>query len=66
MKVKIYAPSYKRPQKSKTQIIYPSVTLVVCESQAEEYKKNGNDIVICPDSAQGNISRIRNWISNML
>ena len=66
MKVKIYAPSYKRPQKSKTQIIYPSVKLVVCESQADDYVKNGNDIIICPDSAQGNISRIRNWILDNL
>ncbi len=66
MKVSIYAPSYKRPQKSITQIIYPDVKIVVCESQAEEYKKNGNDIVVCPDSAQGNLCRIRNWILDNL
>ena len=62
MKVKFYAPSYKRPEKSITQIKYPFIKLVVRESEAEAYKKNGNDIIICPNSAQGNISRIRNWI----
>ena len=53
MKIKIFAPSYKRPEKSITQIIYPFVKLVVRESEAEEYRKNGNDIIVCPDSAQG-------------
>lgn len=66
MKVKFYAPSYKRPEKSITQTKYPFVKLVVRESEAEEYTKNNNDIVICPDSAQGNISRVRNWILDNL
>lgn len=66
MKVKFYAPSYKRPEKSITQKKYPFVKLVVRESEAEEYIKNGNDIVICPDPVQGNISRVRNWILDNL
>ena len=66
MKVKFYAPSYKRSEKSISQIKYPFVKLVVRESEAEEYRKNGNDIIICPDSAQGNVSRIRNWILDNL
>ena len=66
MKVKIYAPSYKRPEKSITQKTYPFVKLVVRESEADEYIENGNDIIICPDSAQGNVSRIRNWILDNL
>ena len=66
MKVKIFAPSYKRPEKSITQIKYPEVKLVVRESEADEYIANGNDIVICPDTAQGNVSRIRNWILDNL
>ena len=66
MKVKIFAPSYNRPEKSITQIKYPEVKLVVRESEAEEYISNGNDIVICPDTAQGNVSRIRNWILDNL
>lgn len=66
MKIKIFAPSYKRPEKSITQINYPSVTLVVRESEAEEYRKNGNKIVVCPDNAQGNLCRVRNWILDNL
>ena len=66
MKIKIFAPSYKRPEKSITQITYPFVKLVVRESEADKYRKNGNDIVVCPDSAQGNISRVRNWILDNL
>lgn len=66
MEVKFFAPSYKRPEKSITQINYPFVKLVVKESEAEEYIKNGNDIVICPNTAQGNLCRIRNWILDNL
>ncbi|QDP55502.1 MAG: hypothetical protein Unbinned176contig1000_39 [Prokaryotic dsDNA virus sp.] len=66
MKVKIYAPSYKRPEKSITQKLYPSIKLVVKESEAKEYLENGNDIEVCPDSAQGNVSKIRNWILDNL
>jgi len=36
--------------------------LVVRESDAIEYQENGNDILIVPDSAQGNLCRIRNYI----
>jgi hypothetical protein len=66
MKVKFYSPSYKRPEKSITQIYFPDVKLVVRESEAEEYIANGNDVVICPDSAQGNLCRVRNWILDNL
>jgi|TARA_R110002153_G_scaffold206691_4_gene359555 hypothetical protein len=66
MRIKIFAPSYKRSEKSITQITYPFVKLVVREREADEYIKNGNDIIVCPDSAQGNISRVRNWILDNL
>jgi hypothetical protein len=66
MKVKFYSPSYKRPEKSITQIHFPDVKIVVRESEAEEYIANGNDVVVCPDSAQGNLCRVRNWILNNL
>lgn len=66
MRIKIVAPSYKRPEKSITQINYPNIKLVVRESEAEEYISNGNDIIVCPDSAQGNVSRVRNWILDNL
>lgn len=62
MIVKYFAPSYKRPEKSITQKLYPFVKVVVKESESEEYKKNGNDVVICPDNIQGNLCRVRNWI----
>ena len=62
MKIKYFAPSYKRPEKSITQKFYPFVKIIVKESEAKEYKKNGNDILICPDNIQGNLCRVRNWI----
>jgi len=66
MKVKFFAPSYKRPEKSITQITYPFIKLVVKKSEAQEYIDNGNDIVIVPDEAQGNLCRIRNYILDNL
>jgi len=66
MKVKFFAPSYKRPEKSTTQKKYPLVKLVVKESEADDYIKNGNDIVVCPDNVQGNLCRVRNWILDNL
>jgi len=66
MRVKFYAPSYRRPQRSVTQEKYPQVKLVVRESEAEEYIKNGNDIVTCPESAPGDVARVRNWILDNL
>lgn len=66
MRVKFYAPSYKRTEKSITQINYPFVKLVVKEDEAEQYRENGNDIVVCPNEAQGNLCRVRNWILDNL
>ncbi len=62
MKVKIFAPSYKRPEKSITQINYPEVKLVVRESEAEEYRKNGNEIIVCPDRDQAGLKLIEQAI----
>lgn len=66
MRVKFYAPSYKRTEKSITQITYPFVKLVVKEDEADQYRENGNDIVVCPNEAQGNLCRVRNWILDNL
>ena len=66
MKVSFFAPSYKRPEKSITQINYPFVKLVVRESDAVDYIKNGNDIIVVPDDAQGNLCKIRNYILDNL
>ncbi|OGV45845.1 MAG: hypothetical protein A2017_18260 [Lentisphaerae bacterium GWF2_44_16] len=62
MDIRFFAPSYKRPVKSITQIRYPFVKLVVMESEAAKYRANGNDITTCPDKVQGNVCRVRNWI----
>jgi hypothetical protein len=45
MKIGYFSPSYKRPEKSKTQLIYPFIKLVVRESEAENYIKNGRKLV---------------------
>lgn len=66
MTVKFYSPSYRRPQRSITQQIYPQVQLVVRESEADSYRENGNTVVTCPDAAQGNVARIRNYILDNL
>lgn len=62
MKVGIFAPSYKRPERSITQRTYPAVTLIVAESEAKAYTAGGNKILACPDAVQGNLCRVRNWI----
>lgn len=64
MNIGYFAPSYRRSEKSITQREYPFVKLVVAESEAEEYIANKNEVIVCPDSAQGNLSRVRNWILN--
>ena len=59
---KIYSPSYKRADICKTHKYLPQVTYVVRESEADEYKKVHNNLWVVPDSAQGNVARIRNYI----
>lgn len=58
----ILSPSYNRQNNCFTHKYIPSLKYVVSESQADAYLKNKLPILVCPDSAQGNISRIRNWI----
>jgi hypothetical protein len=57
-----FAPSYKRPIGVTTQKYLPFVKYVVAESEAESYIEQGHDIWAVPDSAQGNLCRIRNYI----
>lgn len=59
---KIYSPSYKRADVCKTHKYIPSVTYVVRESEAEDYKGVHDKLWIVPDSAQGNVARIRNYM----
>jgi len=57
-----YSPSYKRPKSAITQSVYPFVTYVVAGFEADEYEAEGHKIWRVPDSAQGSVSRIRNYI----
>ena len=61
-KIGFFIPSYKRPVRCRTQQNYPICKMVVRESDREDYIRGGNDIVVVPDSAQGNVSRIKNYI----
>lgn len=58
----IFAPSYRRPEGITTQLYLPECTYVVAEKEAKDYEANGHRVWAVPDSAQGNVSRIRNYI----
>ena len=58
----IAAPSWKRADSCFTHKYWPDVRYVVSEDQADEYKKQGVNVWTCPNSAQGNLCRVRNWI----
>lgn len=60
--IQILAPSYRRATGVITQKWLPECTLVVMESEAEEYAKHGWKFITCPDKVQGNVARVRNWI----
>ena len=58
----IASPSWKRADTCFTHKYLPEVKYVVCTSQADAYRKNGLPVWECPDSAQGSVCRVRNWI----
>jgi hypothetical protein len=60
--MKIYSPSYKRANLCTTHKYLKEVIYVVRESEADDYKKVHDKLWIVPDSAQGNVSKIRNYI----
>lgn len=60
--MKILSPSWKRPNICTSHLYFEDMQYVVCESQADDYEANGLSVLRCPDSAQGNVSRVRNWI----
>jgi len=60
--LKIFCPSYKRANKLMTHKYLETVIYVVAEAKADDYKKTGVNLWIVPDSAQGNLCRIRNYI----
>lgn len=57
----IASPSWKRAERAIVHDYLP-VRYVVCESQADAYRKRGLDVWERPDSVQGSTSRVRNWI----
>lgn len=60
--IKFFSPSYKRANDVITQKYLPSCKYVVAEFEAEDYLRNGHDCWVVPDSAQGSVARIRNYI----
>ena len=58
----VFAPSYKRADSVVTQQYLPYCKYVVAEFEADDYLREGHDCWVVPDSAQGNVSRIRNYI----
>jgi len=60
--MKIFSPSYKRARIVTTQKYLPSCKYVVAEFEADEYIAEGHDCWIVPDSAQGSVCKIRNYI----
>lgn len=64
MKIVFCSPSYRRPNGVEVDRFIPSVALYVAESEVEEYRKYNEKVHIrvIPDSVQGNLSRVRNYI----
>ncbi len=62
----VYVASYKRAGMISTDTVIRNCKIVVPESQGEDYRRgeiyNGAEIVTCPDEADGNLCRKRNWI----
>lgn len=62
MKLQILSPSWRRPDSCLSHKYFKNLKYVVCESQADDYLKRNLPVLVCPDKAQGNVSRVRNWI----
>ena len=58
----LLSPSWKREGICTSHLYFPSLKYVVCQSQSKKYLDNNLPVIVCPDSAQGNVSRVRNWI----
>ncbi len=62
MNFDILSPSYRRADSATTQDYLPACTYVVAKSEKKAYEKAGKCVVAVPDSVQGNVCRVRNWI----
>tara|TARA_R110000787_G_scaffold156160_1_gene270051 strand:- start:16544 stop:17284 length:741 start_codon:yes stop_codon:yes gene_type:complete len=58
----IYCASYKRSDICRTHKYLPSITYVVSEDEADEYKKVHDKIMVVPNEVQGNLARVWNYI----
>jgi len=59
----VVSPSYKRAGNISVRRFYPDTVLAVHEFEAGEYKKkDGEPILIIPDSLRGNMGKVRNFI----
>ena len=58
----LLSPSWRRPTICTSHRYFKSLRYVVCKSQSQQYIDNGMPVLVCPDKAQGNVSRVRNWI----
>lgn len=59
---KIYAPTYKRSKLCTTHKYLKEVIYVVRESEAKDYENVHDKLWIVPDTAQGNLCRVRNYV----
>jgi hypothetical protein len=62
----VYIPTYKRYGFVETHNIFPDAYLVCNESEYNHYKNCYPEmkIMACPDSVQGNMGKVRNWIKD--
>lgn len=60
--IPIYSPSYRRARGVRTHRILPGVRYCVAESEANDYRAAGHEVIVMPDAAQGNVARARKWI----
>ena len=62
----VFIISYKRAGKITSDGVFKNAYIVIPKSQEEDYKKhsykNGCELLVIPDEADGNIVRKRNWI----
>ena len=60
--MKIISPSYKRAKNVKTHKLIENINYAVHEFEADEYRKEGFEVIVLPDSLRGNIPNVRNWL----
>ncbi len=63
MNIPVVSPSYKRPNATFTQGVFPDVWFAVAPEEADAYREAGHgNVWELPEGVQGNIARVRNYI----